>query len=103
MDPHLANGGHSGKWRGPVRVHEQVLPPKPRPRLAGTAHVAGWPSQARAIRAVVQAAAPRAPARAPKGGADAAAMEIIENLDSLDARGLYLLRFVFGVIVKMGH
>ena len=91
------NGGGAVKPQSPQSA--QVLPPQP--RLAGPAHVEGWPKEARALRAVLKATYARCPSYRPKGGSDRVGEEIIEHLGRLDAPSLYLLRFTFAELVKL--
>jgi hypothetical protein len=90
------DGGHADKWQNP-----QELFPKPRPRLAGPAHVEGWPKEARALRALLKATHARCPSYRPKGGSERVGLEVIEHISKLDAQSLYLLRFAFAELFKL--
>jgi hypothetical protein len=95
------NGGHTVKWRPTPEVSPKPASKPRRPKLVGTVHAKGWTNEARAYRAQLKALYPRIPSRVPKGGSEAVALEIIDNLHLLNARGLYFVRFHFAETVKL--
>ena len=92
---------HGVKWQPIPEVTPEPAPKRRRPRLVGTLHVEGWKHQVRAQRAVLGAIYQRAPSCPPKGGHDAVAMRIIENVHLLDNRALNLLDLVFAELAKL--
>jgi hypothetical protein len=86
------NGGRAAKRQSSEKAHS-------RPCLVGTARKPGWPEQARAFRAHLRALHSQAPAD--KSGSEHAGLEMIDNVDLLDAKARYLQRFALAELIKL--
>jgi hypothetical protein len=97
---------HTNGGAPPQDVLAATVPktaPKPRPRLAGPAHIEGWAPLARAVRAQLKAAHRLCPPYPPKGGHEAVAKEAAEHIHLLDSQCLNLQHFVLAELVKLSR